>query len=239
MIEATRVDRARSRSTYMAWCAAVAVAIYVGATILGGLLDPAYSHVSMHVSELTGSQAPNRVSLAALYIAYNAALGGLGLTLLGSLVRSKWVKVASWSLVAVAVTGVLLVTWFPQDSYAYGSAPRCPLQPPTCTTAGTVHIWLGAVTVLLIILAMVAAGRAFRLHPSWATLGRLSTVAAVAMLLTGLAGVVAPAAASSYAGLLERLPIGTFLLWLVAVAWYALRHPPALPMPKEDTADRR
>lgn len=48
------------------------------------------------------------------------------------------------------------------------------------------------------------------------------------MILTGLAGVVAPAVASSYAGLLQRLPIGTFLLWLTPVAWHAFRRPPGV-----------
>lgn len=152
-----RVNAARPASVYLGWCAAVAVVVYVGATVLGGLLDPAYSHVSMHVSELTGSRAPNRTPLTALYIAYNVALAGLGLTLLRALPKSRSLTVAACSLGAIAMTGVLLVTWFPQDSYAYGVEPRCPLEPPICTSAGTVHLWLGGLSVLLIILTTVTA----------------------------------------------------------------------------------
>jgi hypothetical protein len=44
-------------SIALVWCAAAAVGIYIAATVLGGLLDPSYSHLSMHISELTSSQA--------------------------------------------------------------------------------------------------------------------------------------------------------------------------------------
>jgi len=197
------------------WWATAAVGIYVTATVLGGLLDPSYSHVSMHVSELTSSHAPNRMMLAGMYVGYNAALGGLGLALLKHLQRSRWLVVASLLLVANAVAGVLTVTWFPQDSYGYPA-----------TTAGAVHIALGGVLALLSILVMFTAGRAFRSQMTWATLGQFSTAAAVVMVVTGLATAVATAAASPYMGLAERLPIGAFLLWLAVVAWYGFRYQP-------------
>jgi hypothetical protein len=44
------------------------------------------------------------------------ALAGLGFALLRHLNRSRWTLMASWLLVAAAVAGVLLVTWFsPND----------------------------------------------------------------------------------------------------------------------------
>ena len=217
MSQAILTERVGRTSVFVGWWATTAVGIYVTATVLGGLLDPSYSHVSMHVSELPSSHAPNRVLLAGMYVGYNAALGGLGFALLKHLKRSRWLVVASWLLVANAVAGVLTVTWFPQDSYGYPS-----------TTAGAVHISLGGVLALLSILVMFTAGRAFRSHMAWATLGRFSTAAAVVMVVTGLATAVATAAASPYMGLLERLPIGTFLLWLAAVAWYGFRYQPEL-----------
>ena len=193
--------------------AATAVVVYVTTTIIGGLLDPGYSHVSMHVSELTSSHAPNRVLLAVLYTGYNIALGGMGLALLRTVRWSRWLPIASWSLIASAVAGVLLVTWFPQDSYGYPA-----------TTAGVTHIVLAGVAALLFIVAVVSAGRAFRADPQWAGLARVSTLAAVAVVATGLVGAIGAAAASPFMGLLQRLNIGTIMLWLAVVSWYGFRH---------------
>lgn len=192
-----------------AWCAAAAVAIYITATLIGGLLDPTYSHVSMHVSELTSSYAPNRTLLAGLYVGYNIALVGLGIALRRHPRSGPWMAAASWLLIATGLIGVLLVTWFPQDSYGYPA-----------TTAGTGHIILAAVAALTAIIAMLTGGRGFSHEIGHTRLGRLSILVAVAMLVAGLGGAVATAIDSRYMGLLQRLSIGMFLLWLAAVAWY-------------------
>ena len=197
--------------------AAAAAAVYVGATVLGGLLDPGCSHVSMHVSELTSSHAPNRALLAALYVGYNLALAGVGLALLRSVVRTRGLTVASGSLVLTAAVGILLVTWFPQDSYGYPA-----------TTAGGLHIALAGIAALLSIVAMIAAGRAFRSDERWAPLTRPSIWAALVMVGTGAVGAAATALLSPFMGVLQRLSIGTFLLWLPAVAWYGLWRPPRM-----------
>lgn len=199
-------------STLIGLSAAAAVVIYVAATVLGGLLDPGYSHMSMHVSELTSSHAPNRALLAALYTGYNIALGGMALGLLRSVKWSRSLPIASWSLLATAGVGVLLVSVFPQDSYGYPS-----------TTPGAMHIVLAGVAALLFVVAIVTMARAFRRDPGWTPLAPISTVAAVAVLVTGLAGAIGAATASGYMGLLQRLNLGTIMAWLSAVAWHALR----------------
>ena len=163
--------------------AATAAAVYVGATVLGGVLDPGYSHVSMHVSELTSSHAPNRSFLAALYVGYNLALAGFGLALLRSVLRTRALTVASASLVLTAAVGILLVTWFPQDSYGHPA-----------TTAGGLHIALAGVAALLSIVAMIAAGRAFRSDERWAPLARMSVWAAMVIVGTGAVGAAATSA---------------------------------------------
>ena len=197
------------------WAAAAALGIYVGATVLGGLLDPTYSHVGMHISELTSSHAPDRALLSGLYIGYNAALLALGLALLTRVARSGWLTATAGLLVATAVTGVLLVTAFPQDSYGHAA-----------TVAGTVHIALAGVAALASTLTVVAAGRAFRRDPGWEQLAGISTVIALVILATGFAGAVGTALESPVMGLLVRLPIGAFLAWLAAVAWHAFRPVP-------------
>jgi hypothetical protein len=208
------VSRPPRRGALVGGLAATAAAVYVGATVLGGLLDPGYSHVAMHVSELTSSHASNRAFLAALYVGYNLALAGVGLALLRSVLRTRAMTVASASLVLTAAVGILLVTWFPQDSYGHPA-----------TTAGAVHIALAGVAALLGIVAMIAAGRAFRRDERWAPLARLSVWAAIVMVGTGAVGAAATAVSSPLMGLLQRLSIGTFLLWLLMVARFGLQRP--------------
>ena len=208
------MSRPARRGAAAGTLAAAAATVYVGAMALGGVLDPDYSHVAMHVSGLTSSHAPNRAFLAALYVGYNLALAGVGLALLRSVVRTRALTVVSASLVLTAGVGILLVTWFPQDSYGHPA-----------TTAGALHIGLAGVAALLIIVAMIAAGRAFRSDERWASLARPSVWAAMVMVGTGAVGAAATAVSSPVMGLLQRLSIGTFLLWLLAVAWYGLQRP--------------
>lgn len=208
MTIATADSAGRRPSIVLAWCAATAVAIYVAATVLGGLLDPDYSHLSMHISELTSSHAPNRTPLAGLYVAYNLTLAGFGVALRRQPRSGRWLAAASWLLVATGLVGVLLVTWFPQDSYGYPA-----------TGAGTGHIVLAGMAALTAIVAMLTAGRGFVRETRQPLLGRLSTLAALTMVVAGLAGAVGTAMDSPYLGLLQRLSIGVFLAWLAAVAW--------------------
>ena len=53
-------------------CGISAAIIYVGTVILGGLLRPGYSHISMAISELVADGAPNRSLLSSLFLLYNA-----------------------------------------------------------------------------------------------------------------------------------------------------------------------
>lgn len=208
MTIATADSAGRRPSIVVAWCAATAVAIYVAATVLGGLLDPDYSHRSMHISELTSSHAPNRSLLAGLYVGYNLALVGFGVALGRHPRAGPRLAAASWLLVATGLIGVLLVTWFPQDSYGYPA-----------TAAGTGHIILAGVAVLTSVGSMLTAGRGFVRETRQPLLGRLSTLTALTMVVAGLAGAVGTAIDSPHVGLLQRLSIGVFLGWLAAVAW--------------------
>jgi uncharacterized membrane protein YdcZ (DUF606 family) len=195
MTTVTTDSRRADASILLGSCAAIAVGIYVAATVLGGLLDPTYSHLSMHISELTSSHAPNRTLLASLYVGY-LALVGVGIALRAQPHAGRWLTAASWLLVATGLVGILLVTWFPQDSYGYPA-----------TAAGTAHIALAGVAALTAIGAMLTAARGFTRETGWARLGRLSIVAAVAMLVAGLGGAIGTAIDSPYMGLLQRLSI--------------------------------
>jgi hypothetical protein len=70
------------RSVVAGMAGLAAVILYMGAVVLGGILDPTYSHVSDSVSELTSPRAPNRAVLGTVFTAYNLALAVMAVALL-------------------------------------------------------------------------------------------------------------------------------------------------------------
>src|ERR1051326_6691699 len=100
-------------------CGCFAAVLYVGTVILGGLLRPAYSHISMAISELVADGAPNRSLLSSLFLLYNALLTifGIGLFLQ---VNSQTGKkrsgiIGSLALVLVGMAGILMELVFAQE----------------------------------------------------------------------------------------------------------------------------
>ena len=185
------------------------VVLYVGATMLGSLLDPQYSHVRNAISELTGARAPHFAVLAPLYAAYNILLVVFAVGLYRGSLRSTLFKWGAWLFTIGAISGIGQVTVFRMDHVG---------SPATLTGQG--HIILAAVSSLLTVAATVVYGFAFRRDPMWRPLSRPSFIAAVAFVVTG------PAAALSvggpYMGLFERITIGLFIAWVAVVSSYAL-----------------
>jgi hypothetical protein len=201
----------RRRSVLVGGAALGAVACYVGATVLGGLLDPSYSHVSDSVSELTSTGAPNRVLLGLLYGAYNVGVGAMVVGLWRSSRRTRSVRVGLGLLSAVAAMGVLMIEPFPQDPM--GTA---------ITTTGTVHIALASVSSLALVVAAFVLARGWRHDPRWRGLARVSLGAGIALVLLAPPGFWAAATGSPYFGLAERVVQAVFLGWFAVIGTYAL-----------------
>src|SRR6185295_5575008 len=93
-------------------CGVSAAVIYIGTVILGGVLRPGYSHVSMAISELVADGAPNRTLLSSLFLLYNllVSIFGIGLLLKANSQPKGGVSgiIGSLALVAVGVAGLLM-----------------------------------------------------------------------------------------------------------------------------------
>ena len=91
------------------------------------------------------------------------------------------------------------------------------------TLSDTLHIALGAVTVVLMLLAMAfgatAFGRRFRLY-SLASLAVLAVFGALTFLDAPQVGANLP---TPWIGVWERINIGVFLLWVIVLATILLR----------------
>jgi Protein of unknown function (DUF998) len=202
-------DRARTTSglgraplTLAAGSGLAAVAVYVWATVLGGRLHPEYSHLRDAISELTASQAVDRVRLAALYVAYNLLLAVFAWGLWRAAPGSRLLRNASGLVVLAALSGIAQVTVFPQDSTG-----------TPATRAGATHIALAGLAAFLCVVTAVMYGVAFRRLE----LGRSAWVPSLAV--AGYLLVMGPVAAVNVGGplmgLFERLTIGAYLAWVV------------------------
>lgn len=182
-----------------------AVGLYVGATLLGGILDPQYSHVADAISELTGSTAPDRAVLAPLFIGYNLILLGFGYALFRAAAGGILFPVAVVLFAIGALSGIGQVTVFRTDSV--GTAE---------TTEGMIHLVLAGVSSVLCLAIAILYGMAFRGVPAVRRLSRYSFATAAGLVLT--APLAAGSIGTAFMGLFERITIGVFMLWVVVVS---------------------
>ena len=179
--------------------------LYVATVAWGATLFPGYSHLSDPISSLTQAGRPGAEGLESLFLIYNIlvaafAIGGLSI----SLGRPQW----RFSYAAILVTALVgLLMWlFPQDPI--GPAP---------TDAGIVHIVLAGLASLATMAAIAGGGFASRADGS-GSMARFSFACLVLVFVSGLATAVAMPAGWPFMGLLERITIGTFEVWLLVSA---------------------
>jgi hypothetical protein len=169
-----------------------------------------YSLVSQVPSELTAIGAPTGSLWAALGAIYTVLIAAFGWGVLKSAGRNRPVRIVGGLILAFASLGLL---W-----------PFAPMHQRDVLAAGggaagdTLHVALGAVTVILTFLTIgfgaAAFGKRFRLY---------SIVSVVVLLAFGaLTFLEAPRLQSNlstpWIGLWERISISVFLLWVVVLA---------------------
>lgn len=186
---------------YLFLSGGLAPILYLFTVILGASLRADYSHISNAISELLLAGAPNKTLLDTLFIFYNLMCLAGSIGILTAFRRtSARMTAAGWCLLAVAVAGVFMTAFFPQDPR--GSTP---------TFAGTMHLVTAGVESLGLMAAMLLVGLHFRpTRASWITFILLAAV-----FITG--GSSAIFITSPVMGLLERCTIGFSLLWQVGL----------------------
>jgi hypothetical protein len=183
---------------------ALAPIIYLVAVLVGGALWQGYSHVAETVSTLTSAEAPNQQVMVPLFAAYNILVIVLGVGLyLG--VEGKKPLVTAGLIIATGVDGLVLFA-FPQD-YPQG---------PPVTFTGTMHVAVAGVGALIGLLSMAALFFQLRKVHGWSTVAKVSIILLPIAIVCG--GFGAASITTAYAGLAERLSIGTIMVWLEIVA---------------------
>ncbi|KAJ4462919.1 hypothetical protein PAPYR_134 [Paratrimastix pyriformis] len=180
---------------------------YTVAVLLGGALTPGYSHLRHPISSLTQTGAVGIASVHALFFAYNLLMmvfsAGFWLRM-----RKTGRKMAAGGfllLLAVGLAGVLMF-WFTQD----------PIGAPL-TFRGLGHLVLAGVEAFGTMAGCILCGLGIRNVPGCSTLSTFSIVSALVIFVSGGAN-VATIGINPYFGLVERLTIFTFLIWMFVMA---------------------
>lgn len=196
------------------WSAAgiVAPVLYAATVIVGAAVTPGYSHVQNAISELTAARAAMGGVLSIPFLAYNilallfARVMWVTLYPLGRLLQASAV-----ALGLVAVLGILM-TGFPMD------APGGPV-----TWRGVIHILLAALESIGSMAAIFFAAFGWR-YWSRRRLSAFCFTALAVVFVSGLAAAIAMALSAPISGLLERVTIGAYEIWMAGMAWACLNR---------------
>ena len=189
--------------------------LYAGMTVFVAMRWEGYNSASQTISELSAIGAPTRslwIPLGALYTVLIMAFG--------------WgVRSSAGQNGALAKTGGLILL-FGALGLLWPLAPmhlREDLAAGGGTISDTMHLVLGAVSVLFMILAIAfgaaAFGRGFRIY----SFASLLVLAVFGALTFRDAPGISTNSPTPWLGVWERLNIGAYMLWIAALAVVILR----------------
>ena len=192
-------------------CGILAALVYVGTVVLGSSIRPGYSHLADAISELVADGAPNRSLLSSLFLVYNLLLNAFGFGLFLEVKdRSRGRRsgfIGSLALMLVGLAGTFMELVFPQDP---GGTPA--------TFAGMMHLVMAGVASLGTMVAIVFLAFWFR---NFSALKHYVTCSWISVTIIFISGGLSAAALASHHplfGLVERVTIGTFILWLFIIS---------------------
>ncbi len=179
---------------------------YLIGVIVGGFLIPHYSHISQFISEIDSLiSSDKRIITTIIFGAYNVlcALYGLFYYLNN---RGKRLEVVQGICVFIIGLCGFLMLFFPMD--IIGEA---------VTLRGIIHIVLAGIIAPLTILCTTIGFWAFKSDKSMRT---YSLVTGIVIFISG--GLTSLLTASSFKaiGILERITIGSYIIWLTVTALY-------------------
>jgi len=189
---------------------ALSAVIYIFAVVYGGALWSGYSHLHQSISELTMATSPVLHRVEWIFTLYNLLLLVFGVMLV-NFARKKENKLFTLSgffliLCAVASIGM---HWAPQDPIGQ-----------TLTRAGLWHLILAGIDSLSTMLAMLFTAIAFKKIGN-RKMAKFSWITLIAVFISGMGTAAAPNFLPASFGLIERITIGTFIVWLFVVSTVA------------------
>ncbi len=199
------MSQSNSKLKLFALSGILAPVIYVLALVIGNILDPTYSQIGRTVSELIQRGAPNRDLLNALFVVYNLLIIPFAVGLYMSLKKGWTSGIVLASLVIIGLLGVAWTLFFPLDEGGQ-----------SVSLTGMLHLIVGGLVVPFTFAFQLAFWRNATKDERWKKYGTFSLVIFVITLVFGL--ITVAFVNSDFRGLIERITIGSTLLWIEVLA---------------------
>jgi hypothetical protein len=195
-------------------CGILASLLYAGTDILAGILWEGYSFTDQAVSELSAIGAPTRPLVVPLYVAHDMLMIAFG-SGVWRYSHKRAQRIVGGLLVLYAVIGLV---GLPFPIHQRGAE---------ATFTDTMHSALAGVTVLIILLAMAFGayvyGKWFRFYSIGTLLILLVLGAALGFMGGAQVAEMEIIMPPRWFGLIERVDIYGFLLWVAVLAFVQLR----------------
>lgn len=187
--------------------------VYILAVFIGGALRHDYSALYNSISELSMTNAPNKLLLDVLFGIYNLfmIIFGLG-AYLDTKINSKKYNAATIMLIVIGILG-LMVLVFTQDPRG---APE--------TLNGILHIVLSGITAALTIISVILVGLSFKSFINMKLFSWYSYITGTLIFIFGGAGAASIANNSPIGGLFERITIFLFMIWVIILSYILLKE---------------
>jgi hypothetical protein len=196
-------------------CGILSSLLYVAANLRGARRWRDYSLASQTVSELSAVGAPSRPFVIPLLTAHGALVIPFGLGVCESAGGQRGLRASGALLVGLGASD-LPAPFFPmhrREALARGEGSR----------TDTMHIVVTSVNSLLILLAIGSASTAFGKRFRLYSIGTIVVLVVTGCLTATQASRLEANLPTPWAGVLERISIGGYLLWQVVLAIALLR----------------
>ncbi|MGD9394840.1 MAG: DUF998 domain-containing protein [Candidatus Thorarchaeota archaeon] len=189
----------------LAICGMLSPIIYTLMWIIGGILQPEYSHIRQDVSSLIAVGAPNKKlfdkfiisSSTLLFVFYIGMHWGIN-NGVGSIIGPVLFAISG-------LLGVLVALFFPLD-------PGGEL----VTTRGKLHLILISISGFLATAGMVALWFRLESVAEWSTFATFSLITGIVSLILAIA--TSAATKTNYLGLVERLMVSSYQIYYFVLA---------------------
>ena len=173
--------------------------------ILGGILQPDYSHIRDDVSSLMAVDAPNKKLFDKFIISSSTLLFVFYIGLHWGVNGGEGSIIGPILFVLSGLFGVLVALFFPLDAGG-----------EITTTRGKMHLILIAISGILATVGMVAMWFRLESIAGWSVFATFSLITAIVSLI--LVVISAFTATSSYFGLIERFMVSSYQVYYFVLA---------------------